>query len=1332
MKLNNYKIIKKLAETNQSIIYLAKYVNYDSEVIIKELNLNKFEYGKLLTFIRREAEYLRKLSHPNIVKFLDYFEEFNKAYLVLEYINGLNINEYIKTKREITFEEAKNIFIQMCSAVLELHKFGIIHKDIKPSNFLINSNGFVKLIDLGISIDFIKQDPNFENAYTKEFASPEQLKGNEILDIRTDIYSLGKTFYFLLTGGKQPEPQTILIDKKDIKDEVTEFRDPRHFNSLIPQQCVEIIRKCLQPDRRKRYQSVKLILEDLENNSEDFDELRDFNLINNFEGKFILDKNLDNNLKEPDYWIFEIKLKNVTLKSKTPPIITNLMYNYINRGNPTLCSIKLAKWIAEEFSDFVKDNSDEISFKFEIYKKDNDVIKKINELLSLAAGLQNAFLVLISHRIISLMDTELIFNVDIKYQKWFKVVIDDFLDLAENYFILNDIEFNRPDIFINNSSKQNAIKFFISENNIIENGVYLYKNSQKVNNYQIKTSIPAPYIINDQKKFDNTLIYFLNNIFRFKNFRIGQKEIISRVLSLKNTVGLLPTGAGKSLCYQIIMFLQPAPIIIIEPIKSLIVDQLYNLKKFFIDKVNIITSDQLPDERERIQSEFSQGKFLAIYVSPERFQIDKFRSYLTTLVKNFPIAYAVIDEAHCVSEWGHDFRTSYLGLAHTIRKYCNHFGFIPTFYALTGTASEIVLKDILSDLEILDDYKNAVIRNYTFDRKELYFNVYKCSSSEKFKKLIAILDEIAKKIGISSSSYLFKSNKYGCGIIFCPHVNSTDYSVSYLNRKLGEYYSLELIGVQKESKVSVSPQCPLCGSEMRLRVNRQNKSKFWGCSKFPNCRGTIDFSIYEHLYPYAKEDFEIKHYYGIGMFSGTPIKGFEKRNWDYYKKDIQMKFIEDKISCMIATKSFGMGIDKLNVRYTIHYNLPQSIESFYQEAGRAGRDGKNAYCYIIFSDDFPEIDDRFLDISKKADELWRLNHDSNSDIGRNLFFQKQSYRGEIEEKNKIKELLNNFIYQKLDSIQTLDSLEIVIPDADKNEKFLFRLKTFGLIDDYYIKYSSYNVDLISLIVIKIVKLNLGEYSKNLVNYFKIRNEKLHAEKIEAEINKLNFSNIKEEIEYCIDKVISFVYEKIEPQRRASLRNIVDACRSSSEQEFRRKVLRYLSPDEDINFDFDIFPNSKNYNNWLEIINKALEKNQLDKYLGVTLRLLESYPQEPGLLYISFTIRMLLPEENPKLIKEDLIAFIRFYKIYFNNRSLDQVLLTILKTLMLHSRRDDILSNLVKIIVKNISDKTELIKLTSIETRCTNTKLTLQTIILAFIRGKLKLKKIKLGKYDKRR
>ncbi|MCX7610433.1 MAG: protein kinase, partial [Ignavibacterium sp.] len=738
-------------------------------VVIKESNPKSNQAQQLIKFFRREAEYLRQISHQNIVKYISYFEKDNSAYLILEFIEGFNLEEFVKQKRFLKYEEAEKIFKQMCFALLEIHKKGIVHKDIKPNNFMLDNYGTVKLIDLGIAIDLIRQDPNFEYTFTKSYASPEQLKGNIPLDIRSDIYSLGKTFYYLLTG-KLPDGDTTLIYRQDIQNEILEFKDPRHFNLNIPEKAVKIIAKCLNENRDNRYQSITEILNDLEEVTATEINYKDFNLTENFEGNFILDQHFDSSLNQQKYWSFKIYLKNYKLRPKNPTYILNLIHNYINRGNPTLCSLKLARWITKKYPNTIFENSNGVSYKFEVIKKNHDDIAEINNYLSLAAGIQNSLLVLFEKRILSFFDNELNFTIDDEYSDFFKIVVEDFLELAEHYFIITKHDFKKPEININPKTSSNSIHFFIDSGTTHNEGVYLFESSSTDNNFVIKTNIPVPYNFQNEQSSEEYLIYFLNNIFRFKKFRPGQLKIIRRALSLKNTVGLLPTGAGKSLCYQLIMFLQPAPIIIVEPIKSLIVDQLYNLKKFFIDRVNIITSDQSTSEREKVQQDFSKGRYLAIYVSPERFQSEKFRNYLTELVSKVPISYAVIDEAHCISEWGHDFRTSYLDLAKTIRKYCNHNGFIPTFYALTGTASEIVLRDILHDLEILDEMKDAVIRNYTFDRSELSFLVEKCNTNEKFTALIKILERISREFEVDEVEELFTNNGFGAGLIFCPHV----------------------------------------------------------------------------------------------------------------------------------------------------------------------------------------------------------------------------------------------------------------------------------------------------------------------------------------------------------------------------------------------------------------------------------------------------------------------------------------------------------------------------------------------------------------------------------
>ena len=184
--------------------------------------------------------------------------------------------------------------------------------------------------------------------------------------------------------------------------------------------------------------------------------------------------------------------------------------------------------------------------------------------------------------------------------------------------------------------------------------------------FRVSTTEPINYNITDEDKL--VLEFFLDNIFDKPSFREGQFPIISNALNRKDTIGLLPTGGGKSLCYQLPCLLQPSINFVVCPIKSLMYDQNDNLIKTLVTNVSFITSDLEADERREIEVNFEQGRYLFVWISPEKFQIPSFRDKISAIVANFSIAYAVVDEVHCLSEWGHDFRTSYLNLAKTIDK----------------------------------------------------------------------------------------------------------------------------------------------------------------------------------------------------------------------------------------------------------------------------------------------------------------------------------------------------------------------------------------------------------------------------------------------------------------------------------------------------------------------------------------------------------------------------------------------------------------------------------------------------------------------------------------
>ncbi|MDD9824335.1 MAG: RecQ family ATP-dependent DNA helicase, partial [Gammaproteobacteria bacterium] len=379
---------------------------------------------------------------------------------------------------------------------------------------------------------------------------------------------------------------------------------------------------------------------------------------------------------------------------------------------------------------------------------------------------------------------------------------------------------------------------------------------------------PMPY------EKHEALLFFLRHIFRKRNFWDGQLHVIARLLQGKASIVLLPTGGGKSLTYQLSGLLLPGMTIIIDPLVSLMDDQVENLKTAGIDLIRLVSGQQDPESKEAALQNMESGQLAFILIAPERLQTKDFRSRLQTVVNHFPVSLAVIDEAHCVSEWGHDFRPSYLHMPRNLQNYCSsgRNGHKPTLVGLTGTASFAVLADIQMEMQVIDE--EAIILPRSFDRKELRFRVINVPMSEKSSKLKALKKDLPRSLRANAQKFYDpRGDHTNSGIVFCPHVNG----------------SLGVISVAK---------------------------------------------ILGHRNFYAGEKPKI--------FGDS---------WPDHKKAVQRNFKRNHIQEIVATKSFGMGIDKPNIRYTIHYTVPQSIEAFYQEAGRAGRNGKlqNALCSILYS-----------------------------------------------------------------------------------------------------------------------------------------------------------------------------------------------------------------------------------------------------------------------------------------------------------------------------------------------------------------------------------------------
>ena len=326
----------------------------------------------------------------------------------------------------------------------------------------------------------------------------------------------------------------------------------------------------------------------------------------------------------------------------------------------------------------------------------------------------------------------------------------------------------------------------------------------------------------------------LKKHFGYDDFRKGQAEIISHILNKQDSLGIMPTGAGKSICYQIPALLFDGITIVVSPLISLMKDQVDSLNQIGIPATFVNSSLSSLEHMQTLKN-ISYGLYKIVYVAPERLATDSFLSLLQSL----NISMFAIDEAHCISRWGHDFRPSYREIANVILNLKSR----PIVSAFTATATDSVKNDIVSALHL----NNPFILTTGFDRKNLFFSIQSPDNKKKF-----VFDYI-------------DNHPNNSGIIYC----LTRKSVDDLYKDL---------------------------SNMGVKVSRYHA-------------------------------------------------GLSEKERTLNQDD----FVYDRTDVMVATNAFGMGIDKSNIRYVIHYNMPRDLESYYQEAGRAGRDGDFSDCILLFS-----------------------------------------------------------------------------------------------------------------------------------------------------------------------------------------------------------------------------------------------------------------------------------------------------------------------------------------------------------------------------------------------
>lgn len=452
------------------------------------------------------------------------------------------------------------------------------------------------------------------------------------------------------------------------------------------------------------------------------------------------------------------------------------------------------------------------------------------------------------------------------------------------------------------------------------------------------------------------LRYFLRMLFRKQDFRPGQIPILNRALQYKSVIGLLPTGGGKSLIYQIAAMLQPGVTLVIDPLRSLMKDQYDGLIGAGIDCCSYINSSiEVPEaikakgakeiqdyrikERERRSKCLEQSEFLFMFLSPERLSILNFRERLKNMQETgVYFAYGVIDEVHCVSEWGHDFRFSYLHLGRNLYRYVlpkpkegdekeNH---IPLF-GLTATASFDVLADVERELSGNGAFPldaETVVREGDTNRFEIQYKI----------------EPVPVSFTLKQADGTVKPNKWA---IFDSKKVFLDSLISQMPFYLNELLTEQSIQTITDG-YTTGPRAD--GRELKS-LQTDIPSDFLSAQDVYDYGGIVFCPHKDHTgVAVFTNQFELttKHPNAkIGTFVGSD-DGIALHHVEESFKNLEL-FRDNKLSLMIATKAFGMGIDKPNVRFTINMNYSSSLESFVQEAGRAGRDQRMALSVIMLS-----------------------------------------------------------------------------------------------------------------------------------------------------------------------------------------------------------------------------------------------------------------------------------------------------------------------------------------------------------------------------------------------
>lgn len=512
---------------------------------------------------------------------------------------------------------------------------------------------------------------------------------------------------------------------------------------------------------------------------------------------------------------------------------------------------------------------------------------------------------------------------------------------------------------------------------------------------------------------EEALHMLLEDLFGHEEFREGQLAAILRLLAGFDTAVMFPTGAGKSLIYQLAGLLRPGMTIVVDPLRSLIEDQARRLDEQSVDRNAALTAETLRGPAGQVLLRgVGEGNYCFVYVTPERLQIQRFRDQLIDVARGSLVSLVVVDESHCVSEWGHDFRASYLRLGRTLRMHCCGLDDVPPpLLAMTATASPSVRRDMFRELDFDVDDPESLQTPASHDRPNLNYAIFRGRIEDRRERLSkTVFEQLPSDLGLAAEVVVRpRGDQTSSGIVFVPHVN-------------GRFGVVDVTNFLRNEVV-------------RRGLGSAEQAEEW-----------------------------------ILGYSGTRPRAFSGSNWDEFRREQARLFVNNESTILVATKAFGMGIDKPNIRFTVHQEMPGSIEAFAQESGRAGRDGMASYCYLIPTNPDEGVVDLLLRPAHDAiqrrtayDERQQQRPWPVHDIDHQLYFHYGSFQSSSDDKSAARDLFDE-IWEH--AAQRTGAIDVGIPRqrwprgpsgeraAEKRQQALVRLSMLGIVYDYTVQYGT--------------------------------------------------------------------------------------------------------------------------------------------------------------------------------------------------------------------------------------------------------------------------------------